>query len=218
MLFLISPPEVLRSYCIIARMDRKQYENVVISLTDMGALGRRIEALGVRVHTVGRQEERTTQTIAFGEMLYLLTIGMWRLVRLLKHERPQVLQTWLYHADLLGFVVGKLMDVPVILWNVRCTESSDRRDLAMTLLAQMSRYTDAVVVNSKAGRRYHETKGYHPKAWVHIPNGVDTELFRPDADARRRVRNEIGVGQDFLLIGLIGRHHPLKDIETFLVG
>jgi len=106
--------------------------------------------------------------------------------------------------------------VPTIAWNVRCTESNEHRKRAMSLLAWMSRFPDAILVNSLAGRRYHEERGYRPKSWVHIPNGIDVEMFRPDSNARGHVREELGVGRECLLIGLIGRNHPLKDIETFL--
>jgi glycosyltransferase involved in cell wall biosynthesis len=201
---------------LLSGMDRSRYENVVVSLTGLGTLGGRIEALGVRVYALGRRPESTTHAIGVMDFMYLLLIGLWKLMVLLKRERPHILQTWLYHADLLGLLAGKLARVPAIMWNVRCTESNEHRKVAMCLLAWLSRYPDMLVVNSQAGRRYHESKGYRPKLWVHIPNGFDLEAFRPDSNARASVREELGVSQDTLLVGLIGRDHPLKDIETFL--
>ena len=55
-----------------------------------------------------------------------------------------------------------------------------------------------------------------PKSWMHIPNGFDVEELKPDFNARTSVREELGLNQDTLIIGLIGRDHPLKDNETFL--
>lgn len=39
-------------------------------------------------------------------------LGLTRLVALLRRLRPQVLQTYLYHADLLGLLAGKLAGSP----------------------------------------------------------------------------------------------------------
>lgn len=203
-------------YRLLSHMDRSRYENIVISLTDMGTLGHRIESLGIRVHTLGKRQERTTHSIGMRRFLYLSLIGLWRLVFLLRSERPRILQTWLYHADLLGLVAGKLAGVATIAWNVRCTESNEQRNLAMSLLAHMSRYPQVILVNSTAGRILHESRGYRPKSWVYIPNGFDVGEFKPDSDARTDVRKELGLGPDSILIGLISRDHPLKDNETFL--
>jgi glycosyltransferase involved in cell wall biosynthesis len=51
---------------------------------------------------------------------------------------------------------------------------------------------------------------------VVVPNGIDTELFAPDAVARARVRAEWGVGENEILVGLVGRVDPLKGHDTFL--
>ena len=47
--------------------------------------------------------------------------AIWKLRKLIASERPEILQTWLYHADLLGLMVGKLARVPSLVWNVRCS-------------------------------------------------------------------------------------------------
>jgi glycosyltransferase involved in cell wall biosynthesis len=73
-----------------------------------------------------------------------------------------------------------------------------------------------VVVNSATGQAFHTQIGYHPREWVLIPNGIDDQQFRPDAVARRSVRQELGLEPEALLIGLIARFDPMKDHTTFL--
>jgi len=58
--------------------------------------------------------------------------------------------------------------------------------------------------------------GYQLQNGVVIPNGFITKLFTPSLEARRSVRTELGVAEDVLLIGLVGRYHPVKDHENFL--
>jgi hypothetical protein len=66
------------------------YEHVVISLTDMGRYGDSIKQMGIPVYALGMRG-------ALG-----LPIALGALVRLLRELRPSLVQTWMYHADLLG--------------------------------------------------------------------------------------------------------------------
>jgi glycosyltransferase involved in cell wall biosynthesis len=149
--------------------------------------------------------------------------GLYRAFRLLRTLKPDVLQTWLYHADLAGLLAGTLARVPAIAWNIRCA-ALDPRDHPATLplllraLAWASRRPSAVVSNSAAGLRAHEQLGYRPRRWAIIPNGFDTERYKPCGTARRDFRREIGVGDDVPLVGLVARAHPMKDHATFLAA
>ena len=134
--------------------------------------------------------------------------------------RPDILQCWMYHANLLGLTIP---DRARILWNIRCS------DLDLSLYgtvyrfavmagARLSSIPYAVAANSIAGRDVHERLGYHPQKWVIIPNGFDTEIFKPDPNARFRIRSELGIPDDALVIGLIGRFDPMKDHSSFFAA
>src|SRR5262249_6191919 len=133
--------------------------------------------------------------------------GAIRLARVLGEFRPDLLQTWMYHADLLGLVVGRARRVPKILWNVRCSDmdvAHYRRLFKVTLSAcsALSRFADGIVVNSWRGREVHDGLGYRAREWHVVPNGIDLERYRPVPDARAAVRKELGLG-DELLVGCI---------------
>ena len=91
---------------LVAQMDRREFENIVVSLLDLGPVTERIRAKGVTVHTLGLKRG---------------PVALWgvaRLTRMLLRERPQIIQTWLYHADLLGLVAARLAGVPRVVWNL----------------------------------------------------------------------------------------------------
>ena len=143
------------------------------------------------------------------------------LVRLLRRERPDILQTWLYHADLLGTLAGRLAGVPAIVWNIRCSNmdlSQYARSTAFVVscLARLSRLPASVIVNSYAGRDFHEQLGFRPKRWEVIHNGFDLEVFRPLPKARAELRQELKLPPDATLIGMLARLDPMKDHTTFL--
>ena len=194
---------------LLAAANKDEFNNSVISLTKGGAIAERIAGLGVPVENLGMSRSAPSP------------VGMLRLYRALRRERPDVLQTWLYHSDLLGYFAGKLANVPALAWNIRCSTTDDRYFTGMTgrvvrMLARLSAKPDAVIVNSDAGRTIHEGLGYKPRRWDVIPNGFDLTRFRPDSAARSAVRNELGIPSDAAVIGLVARFDPLKGHGTFL--
>lgn len=194
---------------LLAHMDGERFANVVISLTDRGTLGEQIAALGVPVFTLGMRRGLPNP------------LGIGRLVRLLRQEKPDILQTWLYHADLLGTISSRLVHVPTLCWNIRCSDMDMSRysrlsRLVLHILAGLSGCPDIVIVNSEAGRRLHETLRYSPRRWEIVPNGFDLNRFHPDPAARQSLREELDVPPDTVLISLVARFDPMKDHHTFL--
>ncbi|MEP6775575.1 MAG: glycosyltransferase, partial [Chloroflexota bacterium] len=143
-----------------------------------------------------------------------------QLYRLLKRESPDILQTWMYHANLIGVIAGRLARVPHILWNLRCSDcvvgASRSTVWTFKLCARLSRWPNVIIANSVAGRRFHASRGYHARRWVVLPNGFDLDHFKPDDQARCAVRAELQLASDALLVGLVGRYDPPKDHANFL--
>jgi glycosyltransferase involved in cell wall biosynthesis len=77
---------------------------------------------------------------------------------------------------------------------------------------------DAVIVNSHAGRCFHQRIGYSPRRWQYLPNGFDTGELQPNLEARRHLRATLAIDDDTIAIGLPARYHPMKDHRTFLAA
>lgn len=181
----------------------------VICLTDEGTYGPRLRAVGIPVYTL----EMKRGHFRIGAFFTLL--------RLLRQIKPDILQTWLYHSDLLGFLAARLSGVKHTVWNIRCSVTDERyvrgqAGKVLRILAALSGRPDAVVANSQAGIDVHTSLGYRPRRWVLIPNGIDLEAFRPDPEAYSSVRRELGLSDKALLVGHVARYDPLKDHATFL--
>lgn len=183
---------------------------VVVSLMDDGAYGTDLRRAGVTVHSLGMQRGRWSK---IGALFHLMHI--------LKQERPSVVMTWLYHADLLGTVAAALSGRPPVIWNLRCsdmdlTSYSRLTRIILRILAQLSRFPYAVAANSDSGRAAHEACGYRPRRWLSLPNGFDLDVWYPDDADRTTVRAELGVSANDILIGLVARVDAQKDHATFL--
>jgi glycosyltransferase involved in cell wall biosynthesis len=194
---------------LLAGIDRARFDSCVVSMTSGGSLLAAVESMRVPVRTLGLRRG----VPSFG--------GFVQFLRLLRRERPHILQTWLYHADLMGLAASRLCRVPRLVWNLRSSHVdmscySWLSGAVLRALARLSRWPDVVVVNSHAGKASHTSLGYHPRRWAVIPNGFDVKRYRPDRDARVSVRRELRCDSDAPLIGLIARYDPMKDHETFL--
>jgi glycosyltransferase involved in cell wall biosynthesis len=192
-------------------MDSGRFRQSVVSLIAPGAVGAQLAAEGIEVHSLGLSRGRIDPR------------GVWRLARLLRQQRPDIVQTWLYHADLLGLVAARLAGVRRVVWNLRCSDMDlsrySRLSAALVrLLAWLSPRPDAVLVNSVAGQRAHQALGYRPRRWEIVPNGTDIARFRPDAQARARIRAELGIAPESFVICLPARFDPMKDHATFIAA
>ena len=190
---------------LASSMDRDRHRSVVVSMTGPGSAGSLLENAGIELHTLdlprGLPDPR----------------GLLRLARVLRAVRPDILQTWLYHADLFGLLGRRFSPACRLIWNIRCTEAIGA-SVVRRLLAWSSTRPDAVIVNSLAGKRFHQRLGYRPHRWECIPNGYDTKLFRFDPQGRLDLRRELGIAGDAVAIGLPARHHPMKDHANFLAA
>jgi glycosyltransferase involved in cell wall biosynthesis len=190
---------------LASRTDRRRFRSVVVSMTGPGTMGPLVEAAGVTLRSLDLRRSVPDPR------------GIVRLARILREFRPAVLQTWLYHADLLGSIMRRLGLVPHLVWGL---QSSDRGDLAVVrrILAWSSPTPDAVVTVSRAGQLAHESIGYRPRRWASIPNAFDTAALRPDPVARRQGRAALGIAEGAVAILLPARYHPMKDHANFLAA
>jgi glycosyltransferase involved in cell wall biosynthesis len=185
---------------------------LVISLLSGGGTRERLIAAGVEVHQLGMRSD------------WRIAVGLWRLIRLIRARRPDVLQSWMYHADLASLVALWLSGRrgrTRLYWGIRCSDMDWSRyrwlsRLVMRLCALLSSFPDAVTVNSEAGRDWHARLGYRPRRFVLVDNGLDPARFTPDAAPRTVVRAELGLDADAVVVGAVARVDPMKDYPTLL--
>jgi glycosyltransferase involved in cell wall biosynthesis len=185
---------------------------VVVSLTDGGSQFERIRAAGVRVMSLGMR--RGVPSLK----------GLHRLARILQQEAPDVVQSWMYHADLyalLALALSGRRGETRLYWGIRCSDMELGRygpslRIVVRLCALLSRFVDGIVTNSQAGMRIHGRLGYDTRRMTVIDNGIDTETFRPDDDKRAAARASLGLSGDAFVIGCIARVDAMKNFPALL--
>jgi glycosyltransferase involved in cell wall biosynthesis len=182
----------------------------VISLTNLGPIGQRIQSLGVPVLALG-MSRGVASPVAF-----------FRLVKTLKDSQPDIVHTWMYHSDLLGGLAARIAHVPIIIWNVRHSNFSRQGTKFTTrfIIRACSKLSgiipEVIQYCSTKARDVHLELGYCVEKSVVIPNGFDLQRFRPNFLAYESIRQELGVPTSALLIGMIARFNPQKNHIGFL--
>ena len=197
---------------LVTRMDRQRFTNSVVSLTSLGDLGEPLRQQGIAVRAIGLSKNVCSLQ------------NLWQLRQILRADRPDLVQTWMYHADLLGGLAAQGAGIRRVLWGVhhcdldRGSAKWSTRATARTCAQFSSWLPERVVFCSEASRAAHTRFGYQGAKSEFIPNGFDTNRFRPDLKTGQLVRSQLRVKPDSLLVGIIGRYHPHKDHSTFLAA
>ncbi|MEO0814376.1 MAG: glycosyltransferase, partial [Myxococcota bacterium] len=175
----------------------------VVALKDVEPFGSHIRALGVPVD--GLEMSAGPALVSGGA----------RFAQLLARVRPQVIHSWLYHADLFAGLAGRVSGIPV-LWHVHVSDldpsgvKRTTRWVAKQCAALSAVLPRRIIACSRATERVHRALGY--KGMEVVSNGVDTERFRP----RPRDRSTLGLSREHFLVGIIARFDLQKDLTTFL--
>ncbi len=203
--------ELMLKRLIEAHQGNPNYRHTVISLTHLGKVGEQLQALGVEVRTLGMRSPLDVPRV------------LWQLVRWLRASRPDIVQSWMYHADLLGGLAARLAGNRHVIWGVRCS-AIPQRGLSVTqmivfLCSWLSRFLPSVIVCcAESARVAHAARGYDRSKMVVIPNGYDLSLFNRNPILRQQARAAFGFGDDDVVVGIVGRFDPLKDYRNFVLA
>lgn len=199
---------MLARYLKALGSDRRNH--AVVSMMPPGPVARMIESLDVPVTTLAMSGAKG------------LPAAVLRLRRQMGNNPPDVIHGWMYHGCLvaaLAVSMGGYRQTGLV-WAIHHSLSDLRREKPMTrsvlrLLRKLQRRADVITYCSHVSRDQHRRFGLNGgQDWL-IPNAIDTQEFAPDAAARKRLMQQLGLPGDRLFVGNVGRAHPMKDHAAF---
>lgn len=200
-------------YNILMKMDLRMFSSKVVSLTDDCYIGDNIRSLGVPVFNLGMKRKAADP------------IAVIRLASILRHHSPNIIHAWMPHANLMSTVAGYISRVKSsFIWSIRqgdfdidYTSKLTMWTIRMCGRLSMTRWAPSrIICNANSALRAHTDLGYNKELMIVIPNGFNTDTFKPNPDMRLNVRREIGISNDSPLIGLVARYDKLKDHRNFI--
>ena len=197
---------------VIEHLDRERLAPVVISLTGIGEIGEKIRELGIQVHDLGISRSG----------LQIPVLSFFKLRRMIKVINPDVVQTWQYHADLLGGLAARLAGIKTVSWGIRNGElppehSKFSTQMVRIICSWLSYWLPKkILFNSREAQAVHAKVGYDERKFEVIPNGFDLHDNTPNTETRATVRRELDLPECTLLVGFFARIDPVKNHEGFL--
>lgn len=197
-------------YKLLKYSNRDKFYHEVISLLDEGVYGEKIKALGYKVHTLNLYKGNIFSALLTTKKLC---------------REFDIVNTWLYHADLLGFLAVKLLPGEMhgksLIWNIRHSnldkDVNKKRTLFIVKINSFfSKKVNCITFNSHKAFNAHLSIGYQNKNLIVIPNGFELEKFKYNADARMRVRRMYNIDDNCKVFITVGRWEVQKDYPTLL--
>lgn len=187
------------------------FKCLVVSLTDVGTLGPIIEGMGIRVIAINITS------------ILNLPFSFIKLIHIINEFRPNIVQTWMYHSDLLGGIAARICGVKRVIWNIRNTQISHKNfslSYFLVKLCAVSSYflPSNIVCCANSVFSFHMAKGFCRKKMLVINNGYVLPKYVYSKSERISLRERIGIGPDDFIIGAVGRFDILKDYKNFILG
>lgn len=193
-------------YKLLKQSNTSKYYHEVISLLDYGVYGPKIEELGIKVHVLNLNKFNLLSNLIKARIIC---------------KNFDVVNTWLYHADIFGFFVSKVLLNKKLIWNIRHSnlENSANKPRTLKIIkfnSKLSNYVDYITYNSYKAQTSHENIGYNDCRKVVIPNGFELDKFKFNENIRKKVRENLGIHENEKVIITVGRWDIQKDYYTLL--
>ena len=178
---------------------KEEFSVAILTIKPIGSLHRSAQRMGVPAYTLD---------INIRSKIFLLPF---RLYRFLLVYRPNILQSFLFSANIFGRLVGKAAGVPIVVGGQRSTDPWRRfyHNVIDRLTSPLCRF---IVSNSQAGRRMLLRTGIPPEKVMVIPNGVPSATPIPKEEAK----SYLGFSKDTLLVGSVGNLRSAKGYQYLL--
>lgn len=182
----------------------------VISLQTDGVLLRDFQSSGINVNNFNFNKN---------------ILDIFEIIKLfffIKKFKPNIVMTWLYHADFIGLLMKfYFKDSFKLIWNIRCSDINfnNYSNITKYLFHALKKYShipNTITFNSFKGKEFHLSQGYINGNIKIIPNFVDTKYWKFSEIERKEIRDKLIIDKNTFLIANIGRYDPQKDHNTFV--
>jgi len=206
----LEPGGAERQVLEIARgLPRDRFETTIVTFYPGGGLVDEAERSGLNIVCLDKR----------GRWDLLSTVR--RLSATLRNHGCDIVHGFQGPPNLLALAAQLLTPDLRVIWGVRdsnvdFTRYDYSRKLVFWLSARLSARADMIIANSWTGADYVRRQGFADHGLRTIHNGIDTDRFRPRAEAGADLRAVWGIPKDALVVGHVARLDPKKDHATFI--
>ncbi len=176
-------------------------KHIVVSLLGRGFFADKIEKIGCTVIPLNLKK-KPIQTII-------------KLPQIVKEYKPIAIQCWMFHANVIGCIIGVFAGIKNICFGIHHTISSHDKFM-LILLNKISallskRFCKAVICCGNNPLVASKKSGYKKDILKCIYNGFDIQEFRFSQSGRNKIRKEFNFSDSDFVIVHMARFHYLKN-------
>lgn len=185
-------------------------DHIVVSLSNKEGYGDILEKLNVSVYALNFSSGRINIS------------GLIKLYRIIKQLKPDVVQTWMNHSDLIGGIIARIAGIKNIFWGVHQTILIKGKSKASTIMiVKLNAFLSNLIPNkiiycAEKSREVHELIGFKKSKGVVIQNGYDINIFHQNDSLAKDFRDKLNIPQDAFIIGHVASYDPLKGQDTLI--
>lgn len=181
----------------------------IITLKKRGIIGRELAKEGFEVSSMGMKS------------IFSAPVVLYRLTKILKKTRPDGVYTWMYHSDLIGGLAASLSGIKNIIWGIRNSKIPQKpfsvTSVIIKICSILSFYVPTkIICCAEAAKSAHIDLGFCSSKMIVVSNGFDMNSFNPSLELRDHIRENLGILENNLVVGIVGRFDPLKDFNNFI--
>ena len=183
-----------------------QSKSVIVSLGALGSVGAELRALGFNVQTLNLSK------------IWQVPKVVLKLTKLTRNYKPDIIHTWLYHADLIGTLAAIFARVKLIIWGIHTTEVGSFSTAVVRRICAMLSYffPSRIMCIAEASKNKHISIGYCSKKIQLFHNGLDFSKLQATKEERDKFRLDLGIDESAIVVGSLGRFHPVKGYDVFI--
>lgn len=173
------------------------FDNRVYCIMGHGPMGERLEKAGIHVYYLNLKN------------IFDLSIII-RFKKIAKEFQPDILVTYLIHADIFGRILGRIFGIKKIICSVRAKLIQPKYLPLLFLDAITSPLVTHYHFNSQAVADMYHKFFFLPKRKITvIPNGLELEKYNIQIDIQKK-KQELGLPLDKKIIGCVAKLRKQK--------
>jgi len=182
----------------------KSVENEVLVLSKHGDLAESFAQAGIRVHVLSQKN-------------LMDIVAYVRLAKKIKTIKPDLIITYLLHADIVGRIIIQIISkIPVIPF-LRTNYNHPRYRLARWFEQLTKVFVKEYLANSEAVKKYYvDAYRIKPEKITVIPNGIDVEKFNKTNSEKEAIGKKLGIGAEKRVIVCVANFSKNKGHEYLL--
>ena len=185
------------------------FKQSVICLGDKAVYGDKLEELGVEVYYLNFKNSNKLNAFL-------------NFKNLIKKISPDIVQGWMTHGNFASVLAYFILSCrPSLFWNIRQTVYKLKHEYILTRVLfliniLLSRIPNGIISNANISIKQLIKFGYKNDSFILIPNGFDTNYWKPDYILRQIERDKLKFNDNDFVLGYVGRYHPMKNIKLLL--